>query len=69
MCDLDIKKDWDGIDFEEVYNLLDVLLHYLNPVDYSCLTTFINQTELIRDKQIKEATKNIPSLLKKDNNV
>ena len=64
MCDLDVKKDWETVDF----NFIEKVLNdgtYLNERMY--IWGFIEQVELLKEKQLKQATKNIPSLLKKEN--
>ena len=67
MCDLDIKKDWENIDFEGAYMNANIVGEEFSWMAGEQLKLFIKQVELIRDEQIKAVTKNIPSLLKKEN--
>jgi len=53
------EKDWDGVDFKKIYDVLEDGT-YLNERMY--MWDFINQVELIHKKQVKQ----VPSLLKGD---
>ena len=67
MCDLNVKKDWDSVDFKEVNDALDNIGEYSSLLSIDILDNFIRQMELLKEKQLKQYTKNIPSLLKKEN--
>lgn len=60
------KADWNNINFEEVYNLVDEIGEETGLILVDELHSFVRSMELIRDKQIKEETKHICALLKKN---
>jgi hypothetical protein len=67
MKDSDVVKDWEGVDFEEIRFDLAWARHSVEmsePV-YNTLIIILNSLEQIRDRQLKEANKNVPAILRK----
>jgi hypothetical protein len=66
-----ISDDWNGLDtikFREVLDdLVDfALMNNIEPIGQNAfMLDFVHKVELIRDKQLKEANKNIPAILRK----
>ena len=60
ISEVDIR-DWDQVDFKKINEVLENGT-YLNERGY--MWDFIEQVELLRDKQIKAASKQIPALFK-----
>lgn len=65
ISEIDIR-DWDKIDIESVRKeIVNIKDHYNGyGGNFTYLSSFINQVEQLRDKQIKEATKNVAALFK-----
>ncbi len=64
-------SDWDSVDFAQAKESLDDLDDFsrmtvsIDPIGaITFMEKFIAQVELIRDKQIKASTKQIPALFK-----
>lgn len=61
-------EDLDTIKFREVLDdLVDfALMNNIEPIgQHAFMLDFVRKVELIRDKQLKEANKNIPAILRK----
>ena len=63
ISEVDIR-DWDRIDIPRAKLELEHLGEWGSYVAYTELNKFFKELELLRDKQIKAATKQIPALFK-----
>lgn len=62
----DVIKDWEGVDFSEAHISLGDFWANGNYKRGPFLADFLHRVEQIRDKQIKEANRNVPALLRKE---
>lgn len=60
-------EDWKDVNFKDVYYLFESLKEEGYIYSAEILGIFLNQVELVRDKQIKESTKQVPALFKGKN--
>lgn len=59
------SDDWKDVDFEAARSYVHQLFHDGSVDYYEALNEFILKVELLREKQLKEANKNIPAILRK----
>ena len=68
ISEIDIR-DWEKVDFKKVHKALDEIdFENMHPPQWEhayTLEIFIKQMELLKENQIKQATKHVPAIFKK----